>query len=1492
MSRLNSFLCLVLFSLICYVPSSAQMALTELNINNTKLRFIPNQNQFHDKVEYLCKLGAMDRVYLEKDGFTYVFHEHEDFHDGHAENECVHDHDEGIKAHAYKVHFEGASPTSPIGGEKMKHNQNYFIGSDESKWASNVPVYQLAEYKELYSGINLKSYSKNGYFKYDFIVEPDADPSKIKLRYEGVDQIRLHDNELIIPAAGKIIRELKPYAYQIVDGKQIEVRCEYKLDGNFVSYYFPDSYNKSKQLIIDPTVVGSTLTGSPTEGGFGHTGAFDKEGNMYLGGISFGSDYPVTLGAFQTSFAGGNQDIAVSKYNQDGTELIYATYLGSTLRDWAHSIIVDNNQQLCVLGTTVGNNYPVTTSAFQRSFGGDTDIVISRLSKDGSQLIGSTFMGGSDFDGQNQSNLNTNYGEEYRGEINLDAYGNIFIASCSSSSDFPTTDNAFQAQHNSSQDGIIFKMNTDLSVLFWSTYLGGSDNDVVSSLRIDDQGEIYVTGTAGDEDFPTTAGLIQSEWPGGQESAFISVLSSNGQNLLRSTFWGTTTIDHSYFLDLDEENNVHIFGQTTGQMLITPDTYFYTENSNQFISGFTNDLTEVVYSTTIGTGSVGTNFAFVPVAFMVDKCNGIYFSGYYAKAGLPVTSDAIYQASSDPDGIFYLGVLSPNAQSLKFGSYFADASHVDGGTSRFDKAGIVYQAVCSCMWSGELDTTPGAYAESQTAGCNAGIFKVDFEIETVTADIVVEPSGSGCAPYEVDFKYAGKDGVNFFWDFDGIATTNLQNPSFTFTDPGSYEVMLVAQNLNTCNLVDTTYITIDVLGGIGKMENKKLCENSEYTFLDASIIDATYEWSDGSTGPTLQVSDPGVYWVDISLTECATRDSFVVELQTSDFTLGPDITTCSDNAYQLNAADPNILSYQWNIGLTTSAIDIEETGEYIITVTDSEGCYYIDTIDVVIFETIDINFSPDTTVCPGQTLLLDPNLGNINYEWQDGSTASSFEVTEPGTYSLSAQSGTCQDESEIEVSFSELELELGDDQAFCGETEFLIPGIENLSQNSQPDTYEWSEGSSSDELTVIESGEYWLEVTDIHGCVASDNIEVLLEPYPDPALPNLDLCANDSLQIDISEIGSEFMWQDGSSEAIIDINEAGEYSVHIIEKHCEFRDTFSVNFFDITTITLDADHIDCHDDCSGAIQSTASANIAEYAWSNGSFNSEITDLCAGEYILDFTDENGCIFRESIVIAEEDPLEIDISTSAHDCNGETIGVLEINGAVGGVMPYEYLIDGIPHTDGLLINELEPGPHNFIVTDANNCSWSEQFQINQAPPNIIDAGEDQIIQVGTATYIEGTVSNPDDLIFSWFPPEELNCDDCLTTTARPLDSIEYILTATNILTGCVMMDSVFIEVREKESIFIPNIFTPGGDEENSHFTVFSKSVRLDVLKLRIYDRWGSLIYESENFDTNKPIQGWDGTFQGEKVLPGVYVYMAEVLFYNGEEKVFTGDITVME
>ena len=202
----------------------------------------------------------------------------------------------------------------------------------------------------------------------------------------------------------------KPYAYQEIDGKKVTIQCNYQLDGNTVSFEFPKGYNERYPLVIDPTVVAATLSGTTINENFGHSATFDFSGNIYVGAQSFGSGYPTTLGAFQRNFGGGEVDIAVSKYNTSGTQLIYASYIGGNGRDLPHSLITDFDEQLYIYGSSNSVNYPTTSNAVQPNAGGEMDIVISILNADGTSLVGSTYIGGSGNDGLNASEINFSYG--------------------------------------------------------------------------------------------------------------------------------------------------------------------------------------------------------------------------------------------------------------------------------------------------------------------------------------------------------------------------------------------------------------------------------------------------------------------------------------------------------------------------------------------------------------------------------------------------------------------------------------------------------------------------------------------------------------------------------------------------------------------------------------------------------------------------------------------------------------------------------------------------------------------------------------------------------------------------------------------------------------------------------------------------------------------------------------------------------------------------
>lgn len=1082
---------------------------------------VKNLNQWHKNVAYKARLGGLSDVYLEQKAFTYVFSHAEDVSLMH---EAAHNSDMelNIRSHAYKVHFNNAQEV--VFEEHGKHQEiyNFFLGNDPNKWASEVPVFEKVGYKNLYPGIDLETYSYNTLFKYDFIVAPHVDPSIIEMEYEGADALEIDNDHLVIQTSVETIIEQKPFAYQMIKGYRVIIPCEYQLEGNKVSFVFPKGYDKNYELVIDPTVVAATLSGMVLNQSFGHSATFDNQGNIYASGRAFGIGYQATSGAFQTAFSQGSinssaTDIAVTKYNPNGSAQIYATYIGGTEVDVPHSMITDFNGQLYILGTSTSADYPTTSNAVQPQKRGTTgvqgtnDIVITKLNTNGSALVGSTFLGGSNDDGINKSILNDNYDDQFRGEIVLDNQGNAYIASCTNSSDFPVTPGAFDTNFNNSglgidnpaQDAVVFKLNNDFSTLFWSTYLGGDHSDTAFGLRVDDFGRTYVTGIAGDSNFPTTSGTVQPNWPGGQESGYVSILNASGSDLIASTFWGSSGNEHSYFLDIDEDGNVHIYGQTTGSMPITPNTYFFNANSRQFLSAFNSNLTSTLYSTVVGTGPNPTtpqsygDYDFVPVAFMVDKCNNIYFSGYYANFGLPTTADAV----STVGGTVYLGVLDPLATSLQFSTYYGNANHVDGGTSRFDKSGTVYQGVCSCTFTNAvLNTLPNAFARDQVERCDIGVVKIDFDIPTVTAASVASPATSGCAPYAVDFQYTGQDATVFEWFFDeNGASSTAENPSYTYNDPGTYTVMLVASNELTCNTVDTSFLVIDVLDASSTFTDTILCDPNETIFLDATTTNASYSWQDGSTGSTYTTSGPGTYWVDVSLLNgaCTRRDSFSLVLNNSPaLDLGPDFTLCDEASYTLDATVPDATGYLWNDGSTSPLLTITSTGIYTVIVFDEEGCAISDAINVIFSTTPGFNLGADTTLCDLSTLdLTPPQLSGATYTWQDGSTESTFTVSDPGTYWVEIDNLGCISSDTIEVMYYAevfLDIDYNDIQCF-GECNGNIDIT--MSGGNGTLNFLWNTGSTDPDLNDLCAGLYTLTVTDDICNYVLATIEII-EPGP------------------------------------------------------------------------------------------------------------------------------------------------------------------------------------------------------------------------------------------------------------------------------------------------------------------------------------------------------------------------------------------------------------
>ncbi len=733
----------------------------------SNVHFVENKKQWENFIKYEAEFRG-GKLFLEENRFTYVFYNPEDF-------ASLHPHEgkqiDNVRLHAIKINPVNANPHPVIASyDTASFYNNYFIGKDTSKWASNVSSYSSVVYSNLYPNIDMKFYSSLSDIKYDFILKPGSNLKDIQLAYEGVDKLYLKNGSLIIHlSVGDIIEE-KPYAYQIINDEKKEVSCKFILENNKVSFRFPRGYDESKPVIIDPILIFSSYTGSFADN-WGFTATYDGAGDLYSGGNVNAVGYPVTVGAYQQTYRGGGAsgngwqcDMAIAKFNPTGTRLLYATYLGGSDNETPQSLIVDGNDNLVIFGTSYSSNYPTTLGCFDSTLNGSGDIVITKLSPNGNILLGSTYVGGTGDDGKNtdpkfnvKGPIKYNYSDEARGEIIADNNNDYIIGSCSKSANFPVTRGSVQQTFGGIQDGVVFKINSSLTGMVWNTFIGGSKYDAVFDCVIDKNGDLYVTGGTNSNDFITTPGSFHPTFQGGASDGFIFHMTSDGSAISASTYIGTNSYDQSFFVELDFNGNVYCTGQTEGLYPVSSGVYSNT-NGRQFIHKLDPTLSTTIYSTVFGNGSVYPNIS--PTAFLVDTCENVYVAGWGRclslgsftsgnVTGMPITPNA-YQTTTDGCD-FYFFVLQRDALSLYYSTYFGgtSADHVDGGTSRFDKNGVIYESVCAgCGGNSNFPTTPGVISvryhsrcswkiRIATASCTNGFIDNSIFIKTTGASIHV-----------------------------------------------------------------------------------------------------------------------------------------------------------------------------------------------------------------------------------------------------------------------------------------------------------------------------------------------------------------------------------------------------------------------------------------------------------------------------------------------------------------------------------------------------------------------------------------------------------------------------------------------------------------------------------------------------------------------------------------------------------------------------------
>jgi hypothetical protein len=568
---------------------------------------------------------------------------------------------------------------------------NYFLGNDATKWQAGNATYEAVRYRNMYPGVDVRYYGNNSQIEYDVIVQPGADPECVQFQYQGIKGLTVTAaGELDIQLANGNIFQKKPYIYQVIGGKRVEVGGGFQLrrskDGKYAYGFQVAAYDTTRELVIDPTLVYSTyLGGGGADIGYGI--AVDSAGYAYITGVTSSTNFPVVLGSAHPLYAGavqgmlgGGYDVFVSKLSPMGNALMYSTYLGGTGDEYGLDIAVDAGGNAFITGKSNSSNFPVVLAlvnplyagAVQGTLGGGYDAFVTKLNPTGTSLMYSTYLGGT--------------GSDLGFGISTDAAGNAYVAGWTDSADFPVTTGVVQGVSGGGADAFVTEVNPTGTAWVYSTYVGGTGNDSAYGIAVDTSGSAYITGQTSSTDFPVTSGVVQGAPVGGAD-AFASKLNTTATALTYSTYLGGTAADSGSDIAVDASGNAYITGQTAStDFQVTSGVVQGVPGGggDAFASKLNSTAAALAYSTYLG-GSAADSGS----GIAVDASGNAYITGQTASTDFQVTSGVV-QGVPGGGGDAFLTKLSPDGSALGYSTYFGGGAEDVGNAVAVDAAGSAF----------------------------------------------------------------------------------------------------------------------------------------------------------------------------------------------------------------------------------------------------------------------------------------------------------------------------------------------------------------------------------------------------------------------------------------------------------------------------------------------------------------------------------------------------------------------------------------------------------------------------------------------------------------------------------------------------------------------------------------------------------------------------------------------------------------------------------
>ncbi|HRO38433.1 MAG TPA: gliding motility-associated C-terminal domain-containing protein [Flavobacteriales bacterium] len=650
-------------------------------------------------------------------------------------------------------------------------------------------------------------------------------------------------------------------------------------------------------------------------------------------------------------------------------------------------------------------------------------------------------------------------------------------------------------------------------------------------------------------------------------------------------------------------------------------------------------------------------------------------------------------------------------------------------------------------------------------------------------DLTFPSYGAGWQPYSVNWTAGpGQTSVN--------ACIQITSADGIGDDFGIDDINISANVI----LRDTVHVAVTPLPAVNLGPDTSLCDGSVLN-LDATVPGATYQWQDGSSAPSLQVTQAGSYSVNVTALGCSNSGQVDVAFNPlPQVDLGNDTALCNGTTLSIDAFCPGC-TYLWQDGSTAPTFLVSQPGTYWVDVT-ANNCRASDTLHVAYKPVPSVFLGNDTAICTGESLLLDATTPGATYQWQDASTGSTFAATSAGSYQVTVDLNGCTAQDAVVVSVDPMPtVDLGGDQIVCPGTvatfDASTPGATYLWNNGtsgptltsdQPGTYSvdvtvasctvaasatltnftlqsvdlgpdlsvcagasvaigttvpgatylWSTGAATDSISVGITGTYWLQTT-LNGCVVSDTLEVSSIPIPAVSLgPDLMVCPGGVAVLDATLPGASYLWSNGATTSAITVG-GGDWSVEVTVAGCSASDQVHIGEHPLPTVNLGADTVLCPGQ---SMVLDAFQPGATYAWSTGSTSPSITVSSALQVSLTLTDANGCTASDGINVAVATPGIVNLGPDALLCTGST---MLLDASTAGASAYLWSTGATSPA----IQAAVQGTYSVEVS-MGPCTTSDTVLLTATPTPQVDLGHDTTLCPGEILFLQPAVPN---VTFVW-------------------------------------------------------------------------------------------------------------------------------------------------